>query len=56
MQPGFMRTDMTKGVGYDKYYDSGGGTLHLNVADIHVDLGIRQLFTRMKLRNLSLIS
>ncbi|THH03733.1 hypothetical protein EW145_g6050 [Phellinidium pouzarii] len=22
--PGFMRTDMTKGVGFDKFYDSGG--------------------------------
>ncbi|EDR02063.1 uncharacterized protein LACBIDRAFT_191812 [Laccaria bicolor S238N-H82] len=24
IHPGFMRTDMTKGVGYDQYYDSGG--------------------------------
>jgi hypothetical protein len=26
-QPGFMRTEMTKGVGFDKYYDAGGGEL-----------------------------
>lgn len=25
VHPGFMRTDMTKGVGYDKYWDAGGG-------------------------------
>ncbi|THU89923.1 oxidoreductase [Dendrothele bispora CBS 962.96] len=24
IHPGFMRTDMTKGVGFDKYYESGG--------------------------------
>ncbi|KAH8116727.1 NAD-binding protein [Phellopilus nigrolimitatus] len=24
IHPGFMRTDMTKGVGYDKFYDAGG--------------------------------
>ncbi|KAI5120440.1 hypothetical protein M0805_009902 [Coniferiporia weirii] len=24
IHPGFMRTDMTKGVGFDKFYDSGG--------------------------------
>jgi len=24
VHPGFMRTDMTKGVGYDKYWDQGG--------------------------------
>ena len=24
VHPGFMRTEMTKGVGYDKYWDSGG--------------------------------
>lgn len=23
VHPGFMRTDLTKGVGYDKFYDSG---------------------------------
>lgn len=25
MQPGFMRTEMTKGVGFDKFWDDGGG-------------------------------
>lgn len=25
VHPGFMRTDMTKGVGFDKYWDEGGG-------------------------------
>lgn len=25
LHPGFMRTDMTRGVGFDKYYNSGGG-------------------------------
>ena len=24
IHPGFMRTDMTKGVGFDKYWDDGG--------------------------------
>ena len=24
-KPGFMRTDMTKGVGFDKFWDAGGG-------------------------------
>jgi NAD(P)-dependent dehydrogenase (short-subunit alcohol dehydrogenase family) len=27
IHPGFMRTEMTKGVGFDKYWDSGGGRL-----------------------------
>lgn len=26
IHPGFMRTEMTKGVGFDKYWDVGGGT------------------------------
>lgn len=25
VHPGFMRTEMTKGVGFDKYWDAGGG-------------------------------
>ena len=25
VHPGFMRTEMTKGVGFDKFYDDGGG-------------------------------
>ena len=24
-QPGFMRTEMTRGVGFDKFWDDGGG-------------------------------
>jgi NAD(P)-dependent dehydrogenase (short-subunit alcohol dehydrogenase family) len=27
-QPGFMRTEMTKNVGYDQYWESGGGMSH----------------------------
>ena len=27
VHPGFMRTEMTKGVGFDKFWDSGGGKL-----------------------------
>ncbi|EJD02529.1 NAD-binding protein [Fomitiporia mediterranea MF3/22] len=27
IHPGFMRTDMTKNVGFDKFYDSGGAVL-----------------------------
>ncbi|KAK7422337.1 hypothetical protein QQZ08_009559 [Neonectria magnoliae] len=27
VHPGFMRTEMTKGVGFDKYWDDGGGGL-----------------------------
>jgi NAD(P)-dependent dehydrogenase (short-subunit alcohol dehydrogenase family) len=25
VHPGFMRTDMTRGVGFDRYWDDGGG-------------------------------
>lgn len=25
VHPGFMRTDMTKGVSFDKFWDDGGG-------------------------------
>jgi len=27
VHPGFMRTEMTAGVGFDKYWDDGGGEL-----------------------------
>lgn len=27
VHPGFMRTEMTKGVGFDKFWDDGGGAL-----------------------------
>lgn len=29
IHPGFMRTEMTKGVGFDKHWDEGGGELAL---------------------------
>jgi NAD(P)-dependent dehydrogenase (short-subunit alcohol dehydrogenase family) len=28
VHPGFMRTEMTKGVGFDKFWDDGGGENH----------------------------
>ena len=31
MQPGFMRTEMTKGVGFDKFWDDGGGASALKL-------------------------
>ncbi|KAF8639262.1 hypothetical protein AX16_010334 [Volvariella volvacea WC 439] len=33
IHPGFMRTEMTKNVGYDKYWDSGGAVLPNIAAD-----------------------
>lgn len=30
VHPGFMRTDMTRNVGYDKYWDDGGGWLNIS--------------------------
>ena len=29
-QPGFMRTEMTASVGFDKFYEDGGGEIRLN--------------------------
>lgn len=29
VHPGFMRTEMTKSVGFDKYWDAGGGMLYI---------------------------
>jgi short-subunit dehydrogenase len=29
VHPGFMRTEMTKSVGFDKYWDAGGGKLFI---------------------------
>ena len=29
VHPGFMRTELTRGVGFDKYWDEGGGKLHI---------------------------
>lgn len=31
VHPGFMRTEMTKGVGFDKYWDVGGGELSFHL-------------------------
>lgn len=30
VHPGFMRTEMTKGVGFDKFWDDGGGMEHIS--------------------------
>ena len=30
VHPGFMRTEMTKGVGFDKFWDDGGGESSLH--------------------------
>lgn len=30
VHPGFMRTEMTKGVGFDKFWDDGGGKISVN--------------------------
>lgn len=32
VHPGFMRTEMTRGVGFDKFWDDGGGTLSYRCA------------------------
>lgn len=32
-----MRTDMTKGVGFDKYWDDGGGMDHRLFSQLHND-------------------
>lgn len=29
VHPGFMRTELTRGVGFDKYWDEGGGMLNI---------------------------
>ena len=33
VHPGFMRTEMTKGVGFDKFWDEGGGRSSPPLAD-----------------------
>ena len=30
VHPGFMRTEMTKGVGFDKFWDDGGGMYNID--------------------------
>lgn len=32
VHPGFMRTEMTKGVGFDKFWDDGGGKFVWQIA------------------------
>lgn len=34
VHPGFMRTEMTRGVGFDKYWDAGGGEFFPNPSSI----------------------
>ena len=41
VHPGFMRTEMTAGVGFDKYWDDGGGEFsfsNLNCGEGRADL------------------
>jgi NAD(P)-dependent dehydrogenase (short-subunit alcohol dehydrogenase family) len=33
VHPGFMRTEMTKGVGFDKFWDEGGGTFSFRIRE-----------------------
>lgn len=36
IHPGFMRTEMTKSVGFDKYWDDGGGMLYYLGSKLYV--------------------
>jgi len=38
VHPGFMRTEMTKGVGFDKYWDAGGGKKAIQSTDMLLGL------------------
>lgn len=38
VHPGFMRTEMTKGVGFDKYWDAGGGEFSFFFPSSQVDM------------------
>lgn len=38
VHPGFMRTDMTKGVGFDKFWDDGGGQYHDRSSSTNVNI------------------
>lgn len=42
VHPGFMRTEMTKSVGFDKYWDAGGGR-HIETNMCHIRLILVQL-------------
>ena len=37
VHPGFMRTEMTKGVGFDKYWDDGGAVMPNEAAKILIE-------------------
>jgi NAD(P)-dependent dehydrogenase (short-subunit alcohol dehydrogenase family) len=55
VHPGFMRTEMTKSVGFDKYWDAGGGELYLVLFPV-ISLTYFQLLHPRKLPNHSLLS
>ncbi len=42
VHPGFMRTNMTKGVGFDKYWDDGGGKFCLSCCSLSLSLSLRK--------------
>jgi NAD(P)-dependent dehydrogenase (short-subunit alcohol dehydrogenase family) len=53
VHPGFMRTEMTKSVGFDKYWDAGGGKMSLcRLCYIVADSAYSQPLPLMKLRDL----
>jgi NAD(P)-dependent dehydrogenase (short-subunit alcohol dehydrogenase family) len=35
VHPGFMRTEMTRGMGFDKFWDAGGGRSHACILLLH---------------------
>ncbi|GAV99641.1 short chain dehydrogenase reductase family superfamily [Lentinula edodes] len=43
IHPGFMKTDMTKGVGYDEFYDSGGAVEPSEAAETTVEFIMKKL-------------
>lgn len=53
VHPGFMRTEMTKSIGFDKYWDAGGGKKFISHLRpwIYTDVYFLQLLLRMKQLN-----
>lgn len=49
VHPGFMRTEMTKGVGFDKFWDDGGGTYSSEILKFEAEYVI-QLLHQTRLR------
>jgi len=47
IHPGFMKTDMTKGVGYDKFYESGGAVEASEAAETTVEFILNELPHRL---------